>query len=91
MIVNLYVNEGKVIASHVDEVTQHRRGDALSINDSRYILIDLEEFEHLDYLTVVRVNYVVAKPPEIDVDKEGLDHVYNAKISANEQSSSDQD
>lgn len=77
MIVNLYISEGKVIASHVDESTKHRRGDALSINDRRYILVDLVEFEHLDYLTIVHVNYLVEKPPEIDADKEGLDHVFD--------------
>lgn len=77
MIVNLYISEGKVIASHVDESTKHRRGDALSINDRRYILVDLVEFEHLDYLTIVHINYLVEKPPEIDADKEGLDHVFD--------------
>ena len=59
MIVNLYISEGKVIASHVDESTKHRRGDALSINDRRYILVDLVEFEHLDYLTIIHINYLV--------------------------------
>lgn len=77
MIVNLYISEGKVIASHVDESTKHRRGDALSINDRRYILVDLVEFEHLDYLTIVHVNYLVEKPSEIDADKEVLDHVFD--------------
>lgn len=77
MIVNLYISEGKVIASHVDESTKHRRGDALSINDRRYILVDLVEFEHLDYLTIVHINYLVEKPPEIDADKEVLDHVFD--------------
>lgn len=77
MIVNLYISEGKVIASHVDESNKHRRGDALSINDRRYILVDLVEFEHLDYLTIVHINYLVEKPPEIDADKEGLDHVFD--------------
>lgn len=77
MIVNLYISEGKVIASHVDESTKHRRGDALSINDRRYILVDLVEFEHLDYLTIVHINYLVEKPHEIDADKEGLDHVFD--------------
>ena len=77
MIVNLYISEGKVIASHVDESTKHRRGDSLSINDRRYILVDLVEFEHLDYLTIVHINYLVEKPPEIDADKEGLDHVFD--------------
>ena len=77
MIVNLYISEGKVIASHVDESTKHRRGDALSINDRRYILVDLAEFEHLDYLTIVHINYLVEKPPEIDADKEELDHVFD--------------
>lgn len=77
MIVNLYISEGKVIASHVDESTKHRRGDALSINDRRYILVDLVEFEHLDYLTIIHINYLVEKPPEIDADKEGLDHVFD--------------
>lgn len=80
MIVNLYINEGKVIASHVDESTKHRRGDALSINDQRYILVDLVEFEHLDYLTIVYANYLVERPPEIDADKEGLDHVFNENL-----------
>lgn len=84
MIVNLYVHEGKVIGSHVDEVTQHRRGDALSIEDKRYILTELSEFEHLDYLSVVRVNYLVAKPPEIDIEEESLDHVHNGEIQTNE-------
>lgn len=77
MIVNLYISEGKVIASHVDESTKHRRGDALLINDRRYILVDLAEFEHLDYLTIVHINYLVEKPPEIDADKEELDHVFD--------------
>lgn len=77
MIVNLYISEGKVIASHVDESTKYRRGDALSINDRRYILVDLVEFEHFDYLTIVHINYLVEKPPEIDADKEGLDHVFD--------------
>ena len=77
MIVNLYISEGKVIASHVDESTKHRRGDALSINDRRYILVDLVEFEHLAYLTIGHINYLVEKPPEIDADKEGLDHVFD--------------
>ena len=76
MIVNLYVKEGRVIASHADESTKHQRGDALVLDKARYILTEIQEFEHLDYLSVVRVNYLVEKPPEIDVDKEGLDHVY---------------
>jgi len=76
MIVNLYVKEGRVIASHADESTKHQRGDALVLDNARYVLTDIQEFEHLDYLSVVRVNYLVEKPPEIDIDKEGLDHVY---------------
>lgn len=84
MIVNLYINDGKVIGSHVDESTKHRRGDALSINDQRYILTDIDEFEHLDYLTVVRTNYLVSKPPEIDADKEGFDHVFDEKLQTHE-------
>lgn len=89
MIVNLYINEGKVIASHVDESTKHRRGDALLINDQRYILTELVEFEHLDYLTIVHINYLVEKPPKIEADEEGLDHVFDDHIQTVEQSDSD--
>ena len=91
MIVNLYINEGKVIASHVDESTKHRRGDALSINDRRYVLTDLVEFEHLDYLTIVYVNYLMEKPPDLDADEKELDHAFYEELQTVEQSDSDQD
>lgn len=90
MIANLYVSEGQVIASHVDECTKHRRGDALLIGDRRYVVTNLAEFEHLDYLTVIHINYLVEKPPELDIDEEGLDHVFNGEIQTVEQSNSDQ-
>ena len=77
MIVNIYLSEGKVIASHVDESTKHRRGDALALDDKRYVITELQEMEHIDYQSVVRINTLVEKPPEIDADEGGMDHVYS--------------
>ena len=68
MVVNVYLNEGKVVASHVDEVTKHRHGDAIVLNDERYVVTNIQEMDHIDYQTVVRVNELVSKPPEIDAD-----------------------
>lgn len=84
MVANVYLIDGRVIASHVDESTKHRRGDALSLNGDRYIVIEIQEMEHLDYLTIIRVNTLVAKPPEIDVDEGGLDSVFTGTIPTNQ-------
>ncbi|MCM1220814.1 MAG: hypothetical protein NC548_40635 [Lachnospiraceae bacterium] len=83
MVVNLYLSAGQVIASHVDESTKHRRGDALSLNGIRYVVTDIQEMEHLDYLTIIRINTLVEKPPEIDIDEGGLDNVFSGQIPTN--------
>lgn len=76
MIANVYLSGGQVIASHVDEVTKHRRGDALSLNGQRFVVTGIQEMEHLDYLTIIRINTLVEKPPEIEIDKGGLNDVF---------------
>lgn len=74
MITNIYLCEGEFIDSRVDETTSHQLGDTLMINDNRYIVIKVEEKEHYDYLSLVRVNTLVSKPtkdnPEGVMDRE---------------------
>lgn len=77
MIANVYLNGGRVIASHVDESTKHRRGDALCLEGKRFVVTEIQEMEHLDYLTIIRINSLVEKPPEIDIDEGGLNDVHS--------------
>lgn len=66
MIVNVYLNKGKVIHSLVDEVTKHRRGDIFTIRDNRYVVTDITEYDHYDYLTIVRINYIAEKSADAE-------------------------
>lgn len=69
MIVNIYLEDGRFLTSRVDEDTSHLLGDSLIYEDKRYVVVQTEEQEHIDYQTIVRVNSVVEKSEEIEVDE----------------------
>ena len=69
MIVNIYLENGRFLTSRVDENTSHLLGDSLVSNDKKYVVVQTEEREHIDYQTIVRVNSVVEKSDEIEVDE----------------------
>lgn len=69
MIVNIYLENGRFLTSRVDENTSHLLGDSLVHEDKRYVVVQTEEREHIDYQAIVRVNSVVEKSEEIDVDE----------------------
>lgn len=69
MIVNIYLENGRFLTSRVDEDTSHLLGDSLVHEDKRYVVVQTEKREHIDYQTVVRVNSVVEKSEEIEVDE----------------------
>lgn len=69
MIVNIYLDNGRFLTSRVDENTSHLLGDSLVHEDKKYVVIQIEEREHIDYQTIVRVNSVTEKSEEIEVDE----------------------
>lgn len=69
MIVNIYLENGRFLTSQVDEDTSHLLGDSIIHEDKRYVVVQTEKREHIDYQTVVRVNSVVEKSEEIEVDE----------------------
>lgn len=58
MIINLYINQGKVINSLVDESTSHQLGDIVSIDNCKFKIKDMEQLDHYDYSTIIKINYV---------------------------------
>ena len=69
MIVNIYLEHGRFLTSRVDENTSHLLGDSLFHEDKNYVVVQIEEREHIDYQTIVRVNSVAEKSEEIEVDE----------------------
>lgn len=61
MIVNIYLNEGRFLTSQVDEGTSHLLGDLLIHNNKEYVILKIEEKEHIDYQTIIRINELVEK------------------------------
>lgn len=59
MIVNIYIDRGKVINTQVDENTKHRLGDIIDFNKSKYKIVDTNEFTHYDYSVIIRINTVI--------------------------------
>lgn len=69
MIANIYLANGRFLMSQVDENTQHRPGDSLVYDGQRYVVIGVEESEHIDYQTIIRVNSLVEKSEEAEIDE----------------------
>lgn len=69
MIVNIYLSsDGGFLDSRVDEDTSHLLGDPLVLSDKRYVVVNIKEVEHIDYQTIVRVNSLIEKPEEAEID-----------------------
>ena len=62
-IVNIYVKQGRVIDTVVDEATTHLLGEELMNNSEKVTVISEidRSHEHTDYHTNVYINYLVDK------------------------------
>ena len=69
MIANIYLVDGRFLTIRVDEDTSHLLGDSLTHNDKRYVIVSIEEREHIDYQTVVRINNLVEKSADNEIDE----------------------
>lgn len=69
MIANIYLVAGRFLTSRVDEDTFHLLGDSLTHDNKRYVIVSVEEQEHIDYQTVVRINNLVEKSAENEIDE----------------------
>ena len=75
MVVNIYLGNGRFLASRVDEDTSHLLGDSVLHDGKKYVVVQIEEREHIDYQTIVRVNSVVEKSEEIEIDEVSIDGI----------------
>lgn len=69
MIANIYLTAGGFLTSRVDEDTSHLLGDSVLYNGQRYVIVKIEEREHIDYQTIVRINSLVEKSEEAEIDE----------------------
>lgn len=69
MIANIYLVDGRFLTSRVDEDTSHLLGDSLTHDNKRYVIVSIEEREHIDYQTVVRINNLVEKSADNEIDE----------------------
>ena len=75
MVVNIYLENDRFLASRVDEDTSHLLGDSVLHDGKKYVVVQVEEREHIDYQTIVRVNSVVEKSEEIEIDEGSIDGI----------------
>lgn len=73
MVTNIYLAEGRCLTTRVDESTSHSLGDYVNYKGQRYVITEIEEREHIDYLSVVRINYLSERSKEADIDRVGED------------------
>lgn len=69
MIANIYLTAGGFLTSQVDEDTSHLLGDSVLYQGQRYVIVKIEEREHIDYQTIVRINSLVEKSEEAEIDE----------------------
>lgn len=69
MIANIYLSDGRFLVSRVDEGTSHLLGDSLIYNGKRYVIAEIIEREHIDYQTIIRINNLVEKAANNEIDE----------------------
>ena len=69
MIANIYLANGRFLTSRVDEDTSHLLGDSIIYDNKRYVIMEIEEREHIDYQTIIKINELIEKSPDNELDE----------------------